>query len=88
MGYLRFLAFNAAGGIVWSGIFALGFYYAGSALKGVRGPVDVGLGVVAALLVIAFVIWLRRNERRLEEQAEQRYPGPLAEHVGPAPDPA
>jgi membrane protein DedA with SNARE-associated domain len=82
MNYWRFLAFNAAGGIVWSGIFTLGFYYAGNSLKGVRGPIDIGLGAAAAVLVIAFIIWLRRNERRLEAEAEERYPGALAEHVG------
>jgi membrane protein DedA with SNARE-associated domain len=84
MSYWRFFAFNASGGIVWSGIYTLGFYYAGSSLQGVRGPVDIGLGVAAAVFVIAFVIWLRRNERRLEGRAEERYPGPLADHLGPS----
>lgn len=82
MDYWRFLVFNASGGIIWSGLYALGFYYAGSALKGVRGPVDIGLGIAAAVLVVAFIVWLRRNERRLEAQAEERYPGPLADHLG------
>ncbi len=81
MSYWRFFAFNAAGGIVWSGLYALGFYYAGSSLRGVRGPVDVGLGVAAVVLVAAFVVWLRRNERRLEARAEERYPGPLSHHL-------
>ena len=81
MKYVRFLVFNAAGGIVWSGIYALGFYYAGHSLRRVRGPVDIALGVGAALLLIAGVLWLRRNERRLEQRAEERYPGPLAEYV-------
>lgn len=77
MDYWRFLAFNAAGGIVWSALFAFGFYYAGTALKGARGPFDYVLGGVAAVIVVAFVWWLRRNERKLEEQAERAYPGPL-----------
>jgi membrane protein DedA with SNARE-associated domain len=83
MPYGRFFVFNASGGIVWSGIYAIGFYYAGSALKKVRGPVDIGLGIGAAILVVAFIVWLRRNERRLERQAEERYPGRLADHVEP-----
>ena len=81
MTYWRFFLFNAAGGIVWSGIYALGFYYAGSSLKGVRGPFDVALGVAALAFVVGFVLWLRRNERRLEQKAEERYPGPLADHI-------
>lgn len=77
MDYWRFFAFNASGGIVWSALYAFGFYYAGSALKGVRGPVDYALGGAAVVVVIGFVWWLRRNEKRLEQQAEQEYPGPL-----------
>ena len=81
MPYWRFFAFNASGGIVWSGIYALGFYYAGSALKGARGPVDYGLGAAAVVVVVAFVVWLRRNEKRMEQEAERTYPGPLADHI-------
>jgi membrane protein DedA with SNARE-associated domain len=80
MPYLRFLFFNAAGGIVWSGIYAVGFYYLGSALEHARGPVDYGLGGVAAVVVIAFIVWLRRNEKRLEAEAERIYPGPLDDY--------
>jgi membrane protein DedA with SNARE-associated domain len=80
MPYMRFLFFNAAGGIVWSAIYAIGFYYLGSALEHVRGPVDYGLGGVAVVVVIAFIVWLRRNERRLEAEAERVYPGPLDEY--------
>lgn len=82
MPYLRFLFFNAAGGIVWSGIYANAFYYAGSALNRARGPVDYGLGGAAAVVVVAFVVWLRRNEKRLEEEAERVYPGPLEAYEG------
>jgi membrane protein DedA with SNARE-associated domain len=77
MAYPRFLAFNAAGGIVWSAIYVFGFYYAGSALSKARGPVDYGVGAVAALVVIAFIVWIRRHEKRLEAEAERAYPGPL-----------
>src|SRR5436305_749750 len=77
MHYRRFLLFNASGGIVWSAIFAFGFYYLGSALSHVRGPVDYALGAAAVVVVIGFVLWVRRNAKRLEEEAERVYPGPL-----------
>jgi len=77
MHYRRFLLFNASGGIVWSAIFAFGFYYLGSALSHVRGPVDYALGAAAVVVVIGFVLWVRRNAKRLEEEAERAYPGPL-----------
>jgi membrane protein DedA with SNARE-associated domain len=82
MGWRRFLAFNASGGIVWSGIYAIGFYYAGQGLESARGPVDYGLGAAAALVVVAFVVWIRRHEKRLEAEAEREYPGPLEHHLG------
>ncbi len=81
MDYWRFLAFNAAGGIIWSGAYAFAFYYLGSKLSSAKGPVDIALGVVAALVVIAFLSWSRRHARRLEEEAEREYPGPLDEHA-------
>jgi uncharacterized membrane protein YccC len=59
----------------------VGFYYAGSALKAARGPVDIALGAAAAIAVAAFIVWLRRNARRLAEQAERAYPGPLARYM-------
>jgi membrane protein DedA with SNARE-associated domain len=82
MPYLRFLAFNAAGGIVWAAIYSFGFYYVGSALEGLRGPVDYGLGAVAVVIVIGFIVWIRHNEKHLEEEAERAYPGPLDRHNG------
>jgi membrane protein DedA with SNARE-associated domain len=82
MRYLRFLVFNAAGGIVWSAVYAFGFYFAGSALSKLRGPIDVVLGVFAAAAVVAFILWIRRHERRLEREAEILYPGPIDDHLG------
>jgi membrane protein DedA with SNARE-associated domain len=80
MPYVRFLFFNAAGGIIWSGIYALGFYFVGAALEKVRGPVDYGLGGTAVVVVVAFIVWLRHNERKLEAEAERIYPGPLDDY--------
>jgi membrane protein DedA with SNARE-associated domain len=77
MRYARFLAFNAAGGIVWAAIYAFGFYYLGGQLTKARGPVDYALGGVAVIVVIAFIVWIRRHEKRLEAEAERTYPGPL-----------
>jgi membrane protein DedA with SNARE-associated domain len=80
MHWLRFGVFNAAGGIVWSGIYVFGFYYVGSTLERLRGPVDYGIGAAAVVVVIAFIVWTRRHAKRLEAEAEQEYPGSLDEH--------
>ena len=79
MAYLRFFAFNASGGIVWAAVYSFGFYYAGGALKAARGPFDYAIGGAAVVIVVGFVWWLRHNEKRLEQQAELAYPGPLEE---------
>ncbi|HEY2651929.1 MAG TPA: DedA family protein [Solirubrobacteraceae bacterium] len=82
MEYRKFFFFNASGGIIWAAIYSFGFYFAGSGLKKARGPFDYVLGGAAIVVVIAFIFWLRRNEHRLEAEAEKVYPGPLEEDVG------
>jgi membrane protein DedA with SNARE-associated domain len=84
MTYVRFLLFNAAGGIIWAGIYSIAFYYAGSGLSKVRGPVDYILGGLAAVVVVSFIVWLRRHEKRLEAEAEREYPGSLDDHMNPS----
>jgi membrane protein DedA with SNARE-associated domain len=81
MRYPRFFLFNAAGGVLWAAIYAFGFYYLGSVLSKARGPVDYGLGALAVVIVIAFVVWTRRHAKSLEAEAEQAYPGPLDRHL-------
>ena len=82
MHWARFFAYNAAGGIVWSGAYALAFYFVGRALRSLSGTVDIGLGAVAAVIVVGYIVRLRRNEGRLEREAERAYPGPLEAHSG------
>ncbi|HEX8995706.1 MAG TPA: DedA family protein [Ktedonobacterales bacterium] len=81
----RFLVFNAAGGILWAIIFGTGGYLLGGNVHrftGVFGRVTIGLALV--FLVIAF-IWLRRNERALEDAAEAALPGPLGAYTDAQP---
>jgi membrane protein DedA with SNARE-associated domain len=67
----RFLFFNAAGGIIWATTFGLGYYYLASVLTRFRTPVDIALGVVAALAIAASLIYLHRFEDRFAERAER-----------------
>ena len=77
MHWRRFLFFNAAGGIVWACIYGLGFYYFGSVLEALRTPVDIALVIVAVLLSIGAILFIRRKEKQLGVAAERAYPGPL-----------
>jgi membrane protein DedA with SNARE-associated domain len=77
MRWRRFLAYNASGGIIWAAIYTWSAYLAGNALKKASGTINIILGVVAAVVVIALVLTVRRSAHRLEERAEAAYPGPL-----------
>lgn len=74
MRYRKFLAFNAAGGIVWGGGAVLVGYLAGNSYHEVERLAGRGAAIaVAVLVVIALVVWQVRRylaERAENEQAE------------------
>ena len=72
-----FLLFNALGGIVWATLFGLGGYYLGNSIHRLTGPVAIASIVLATLVIITCLIFVRRNEQRLEAEAERALPGPL-----------
>jgi membrane protein DedA with SNARE-associated domain len=78
MPWPRFLFFNAAGGIVWATLYGLGGYLLGNNVHRLTGPIGAVALVLAVLIIIAFLVFLRRNEHRLEEEAERAMPGPLS----------
>jgi len=76
----RFLVFNAAGGILWAILYGIGGYLLGNNVHRLTGPVGIAFVVVAALVIIAGLVYLRRNEKRLEDEAERDMPGPLDQY--------
>lgn len=83
MRWRRFLFFNAAGGIVWAALYTFVPYAVGGTINKVSGPVDIGFGVVAAVVVVAFLFYVRRRAGQLTAKAEAAYPGPLSEAATP-----
>lgn len=77
MRWARFLLFNALGGIVWATLFGLGGYLLGDNIHRLTGPVTITTIVLAVLVMIVFLVFVRRNEQRLEAEAERALPGPL-----------
>src|SRR5271165_4680343 len=77
MTWLRFVTFNAAGGVVWAAAYGAGAYLLGEQVHRVLGPVGMGLLVVTLVLMVAGFVFLRRHENRLEAEAERALPGPL-----------
>jgi membrane protein DedA with SNARE-associated domain len=77
MPWHKFLPANAAGGIVWAGIYTLVAYLAGRALQRASGLIDIILAVAAVLAIAAVVVTFRHQIGKLGSRAEAAYPGPL-----------
>jgi membrane protein DedA with SNARE-associated domain len=72
-----FLIFNAAGGIVWSTIYGVAAFLLGKQLLQLSGRVDLVLAIVGVALIITVIVLLRRNEARLQREADKAMPGRL-----------
>ena len=79
MRWRKFLPANAAGGIVWAGIYTAVSYLAGSWLQRTSGTISWILGGVAVVAIIAVLLVVRRQFGQLADRAEEAYPGPLDE---------
>jgi membrane protein DedA with SNARE-associated domain len=77
MRWRSFFFYNAAGGIIWAAIYAFGSYAAGTTLHRLSGPINVSVGLAAAVAIVAGFLILRRHTGRLKASAEAAYPGPL-----------
>jgi membrane protein DedA with SNARE-associated domain len=77
MRWRHFLVCNAAGGILWAGIYTFASYAAGSALHRISGTVNIVLAVVAVIAIVAIILVIRRHANRLAAVAEAAYPGEL-----------
>ena len=82
MGWGRFLAWNAAGGIVWSVLWGGGAFLLGARIEHLAGPVGLTLGAMGLAALVGLALWLRRHEEALADAAERALPGPLAAAPG------
>jgi membrane protein DedA with SNARE-associated domain len=82
MAWPRFLVFNAAGAIVWATAFGVAYYVFGSALRKLSTTIDVTLGVVGIVILVAFLVWSKRKEDELLARAEREVEGTVAEELG------
>jgi membrane protein DedA with SNARE-associated domain len=73
---LKFLFYNAAGGICWSLVFGIGGYVFGLAMRRVAGPIG-WLGLAGAVIGV-FALWRywKINEERLMKEAEAHFARP------------
>jgi membrane protein DedA with SNARE-associated domain len=80
MAWPAFLVANAAGAILWATLYGLGGYVLGTDVHRIARPFGIAALVIAGVVIIAGFVFLRRNEKRLEEEAVRALPGPLEHH--------
>jgi len=74
MHWLRFLAFNAAGGITWAAVFCFAYYVFGKTLERLQTPADIALIAIAVGGLVLVFRYVRRKEDELAALAEAAYP--------------
>jgi membrane protein DedA with SNARE-associated domain len=71
MPWPSFLKWNALGGIGWTTLYGFGAYLLGDAAKYVSGPLGITLGIAATAALLAAFLFVKKNEKRLLEQAHR-----------------
>ena len=77
MSWRRFLAFNAAGGIVWVTVMGSLAYGFGSTVLRLGGPISAVCGSLGMLTMVIVAIVLHRSEDRLQQEADRALAGPV-----------
>jgi membrane protein DedA with SNARE-associated domain len=71
MPWRSFLLWNASGGIAWTSLYGFAAYLMGDASKRISGPVGLVLAVIGGVALLVGFIFVKRNETRLLERAQQ-----------------
>lgn len=64
----QFLFFNAAGGISWALLIGIGAFLFGDSIHRISGPVGIITLAAAIAGIVAFMYFVRRGEKRMEER--------------------
>jgi membrane protein DedA with SNARE-associated domain len=71
MDWKVFLLWNAVGGVVWTSVYCTAAYFLGDVVRQIEGKMAIALGLGAVVVVGGAIWFFRRNEKRLEDKAEQ-----------------
>ena len=62
---------NGLGGICWTGGYGFGAFLLGNQVHRLLGPLGLGIGAVAAVVIVWLIFFVRRHEARLIREAER-----------------
>lgn len=71
MPWKGFLFYNALGGIAWAGGYSYIAYFLGKQILQLEGTIGIVLGVVGGAIILTFIWFVHKNEKRLIEHAQQ-----------------
>ena len=77
MPWYRFLVFNICGAAAWAAFYGVAAYLLGDEVKRLSSRISVVMLVLAVVAIAAGVVFLRRREKALAEEAERHFPGPI-----------
>ena len=77
MAWHSFLIWNALGGVGWTSLYGFGAYVLGDAVRRVSGPVGVTMAVIGVIALVAGLVFVKRNERRLLDEARTEMKKPV-----------
>jgi membrane protein DedA with SNARE-associated domain len=75
MQVVRFSVANAAGAIVWAGIFTYFSYVAGNTLRRTSGVITWALAGIAVVVLVLMILISRRRLGEFAARANAAYPG-------------
>ncbi len=74
MRWSRFLVANAAGGVLWVSVYAVGAYALGSAASGIGSTISIIGAAATGVLSLAMIVMVRRSLRAMERRADAAFP--------------
>jgi membrane protein DedA with SNARE-associated domain len=77
MEWKRFALASVAGAVVWAGAYTALSYNGAQTLQKASGTIDLAIGGVAVVAVVALVVLVHKQVKALGDKAEAAYPGPL-----------
>jgi membrane protein DedA with SNARE-associated domain len=77
MPWRQFMLANILGALAWASFFGFAAYVLERQVERFARPLVIGVGVIAAIVIILGVVFVKRHEAQLAAEAERALPGPL-----------